>query len=139
MKIYLGLLFLFWVCSLAAQNSLTINVSNIQKIKGNLEIAIFNSDKNFLKKGSNYQKKSVKITGKRMSYTFANLPAGFYAVSVYHDENSNQTFDVNFLGLPVEDFGFSKNFKPKLSAPKFEQVKEWVEDKKTITIELIPR
>ncbi len=40
---------------------------------------------------------------------FANVPAGRYAVMVIHDENGNGTLDTNFVGMPVEGYGFSNN------------------------------
>jgi uncharacterized protein (DUF2141 family) len=37
------------------------------------------------------------------------LPPGQYAVQVMHDENDNGKFDTNFVGLPIEGYGFSNN------------------------------
>jgi len=36
---------------------------------------------------------------------------GKYAVSVFHDENSNGKLDTNFLGIPREGVGASNNAK----------------------------
>ncbi|QZP07654.1 DUF2141 domain-containing protein [Caenibius sp. WL] len=45
---------------------------------------------------------------------------GDYAISVFHDRNSNNQLDT-FAGIPKEGYGFSKNpgFKPR--APRFEE------------------
>ena len=51
---------------------------------------------------------------------FIGLPPGRYAAVCYHDENSNGKFDRSIIGMPKEGYCFSKNFKPTLSAPKFE-------------------
>lgn len=51
---------------------------------------------------------------------FVGLPPGRYAAVCYHDENSNGKFDRSIIGMPKEGYCFSKNFKPTLSAPKFE-------------------
>ena len=40
---------------------------------------------------------------------FTDLPAGVYAVSVFHDENMNQKLDKNFVGVPKEEYGASNN------------------------------
>lgn len=51
---------------------------------------------------------------------FVGLPPGRYAAVCYHDENANGKFDRNIVGMPKEGYCFSKNFKPTLAAPKFE-------------------
>ena len=48
---------------------------------------------------------------------------GRYALAVLDDENSNGELDRNFLGLPVEGFGFSNNFIAKgLNIPHYEDL-----------------
>ena len=54
---------------------------------------------------------------------FENLPAGTYAVAVHHDENGNHHMDTNFIGLPIEGYGFSRDAKPHLAPPKFDDAK----------------
>ena len=46
-----------------------------------------------------------------------NLPAGRYAVAVYHDIDSDGVFDTNVLGIPTEDYGFSRNASPGFFSP----------------------
>ncbi len=120
-----------------AQNSLTVNVSNLATKKGQVEIGLFNTEKNFLKSGAQYLIKKVAVNGNKVSHTFKNLPQGNYAVAVYHDANHNNKCDLNMIGMPVEGYGFSRNFRPKLSAPKFDQTKVYVADSKSIDIQLI--
>jgi uncharacterized protein (DUF2141 family) len=54
---------------------------------------------------------------------FTDLPAGVYAVSVFHDENMNQKLDKNFVGVPKEGYGASNNPKKKMGPPSFEEAK----------------
>ncbi|MCP2028502.1 uncharacterized protein (DUF2141 family) [Flavobacterium sp. HSC-32F16] len=56
---------------------------------------------------------------------------------MYQDENDNVKCDRNMIGYPREGFGFSKNYKPKLSAPDFEEVKIAVNQYAKISIALI--
>ena len=35
---------------------------------------------------------------------FKDVPSGEYAISIYHDINSNAKLDTNFLGIPKEDY-----------------------------------
>jgi uncharacterized protein (DUF2141 family) len=55
--------------------------------------------------------------------TLTNIPPGEYGVMVYQDVNSNDRTDSNFLGIPREPYGFSRNAKPFLSKPDFDDVK----------------
>jgi len=48
------------------------------------------------------------------------LPAGEYAVSIYLDENGNRKLDKNWLGIPKEPVGASRNPKGALGPPRFE-------------------
>jgi len=71
-----------------------------------------------------------------MKYTF-NIPAGSYAVAIFHDENSDGVCNTNFLGIPEEGYGFSNNIKPLLSAPTFDEAKVSVKKDTEIEIHLI--
>ncbi len=52
---------------------------------------------------------------------FGDLPAGTYAVIVFHDENGDGKFNRNFVGFPLEGFGFSNNVNPTFKAPSFDE------------------
>ena len=50
---------------------------------------------------------------------FRHVPAGTYAVSLFHDANSNNRLDT-FMGfIPTEGFGFSRDAPVKMAPPKF--------------------
>ena len=49
---------------------------------------------------------------------FGPVPAGRYAVSVVHDENSNGKLDKRLL-MPREGYGFSRNAPVRFGPPKF--------------------
>jgi len=55
-----------------------------------------------------------------VTITWNDIPPGEYAIALYQDINGDGKLNKNFIGYPKEPFGFSRNFKPKLSAPKFE-------------------
>jgi len=65
------------------------------------------------------------------------VPAGEYAIALYHDENNNGKCDRNFFGIPKEGFAFSNNVKPFLSAPSFKSCKFSVPQRKKISITLL--
>ena len=55
--------------------------------------------------------------------TLRDIPPGEYAVMTYQDVNSNDKTDSNFLGIPTEPYGFSRNARPVLSKPSFDDTK----------------
>ena len=54
---------------------------------------------------------------------FDNLPAGEYAVSIAHDENSNGKVDFSWLHIPNEGYGVSNNAKGFMSPPSYSDAK----------------
>ena len=64
------------------------------------------------------------ISDKQAVCEFSGIAPGTYAVSVFHDENSNGKLDTNFMGIPREGVGASNNAKaiwarPNLTPPLF--------------------
>lgn len=55
--------------------------------------------------------------------TMTNIPPGEYGIMVYQDVNGNDRTDYNFLGIPREPYGFSRDARPFLSKPGFDDVK----------------
>ena len=116
---------------------LTLIISNIDHIGGTLEIGIFNSGERFMESGQAYKAVSVEVEQDLEMVVVKGLPKGTYAISLYHDKNSNGKCDRNFLGIPKEPYAFSNNFKPKFSAPTFEDCKFELTADKSLNIKLI--
>lgn len=55
----------------------------------------------------------------RVRVTIADLPPGTYAVAAFQDSNGNQQLDRNWMGVPTEPYGFSRDARPGLSAVEF--------------------
>lgn len=118
-------------------SELTINITNIESIKGEIIIGVFNTDKNFLKDGSAIKNYSIKVENHSEQIIITDLPKGEYAISMYHDENSDNQCNRNFLGIPKEPYGFSNNIKPKFSAPAYEDCKFILDGEKELEIKLL--
>lgn len=101
--------------------SVSVDVSNITQTRGSLRIGIFREGNPFTgPKAKPDFFKVVPITAATTQQVVVGLPAGRYVIAVYHDLNDNGKLDKNLVGYPKEPFGFSKNFRPILSAPSFE-------------------
>jgi uncharacterized protein (DUF2141 family) len=61
----------------------------------------------------------VKIAQNTSTYTFQDIPQGTYAVSLFHDEDSNSKLNTNMFGIPKEGYGTSNNVKGVLGPPTF--------------------
>ncbi len=119
-----------------AQCELHVHVNNLKKNKGKVVVALFNKEGDFLKK--DYKNKVVNINGDLEAVAvFKNLPQGTYAVSVIHDENENKELDANFVGIPKEAFGFSRDAKGGFGPPSFDAASfSLVTGRKEISIRL---
>ena len=116
---------------------LKIVVTNINKLAGNIEMGVFNNQKSFLKKGREYKTYSQKVTNDTMVFLLNDIIKDNYAISIYHDINSDKECNLNFLGIPKEPYGFSRNYKPIISKPSFDDCKINVSQDISIVIELL--
>lgn len=114
--------------------NLTVEISGLDSNQGNLMIGLYDSEDNFLKK----QFKGIisKITDKKSTVMFKNIPKGEYAVSFVHDENDNKKMDTNFFGIPKEAYGCSNNAKGFMGPPKYKDAKFTLEKNESITINI---
>ncbi len=121
----------------AQKHELVIKINDIPEkyIGKNIYIGIWKSDGNFLNEEVIDFAEVQKITAKIFVFT-KSFPEGSYAYSVYLDANDNNKLDKKMFGIPKEPYGFSNNFKPKFSAPKFNQCSFVLNKKLTQNIEL---
>jgi len=129
MRLLIALVFSLFVSSIQAQvdythktnADLTVTVRNIDKFKGVIMIALYDSDSSWLQKGKEYRGAMVEVTATTLTYVFKDLPFGTYALLIYHDKNSDGELNKNWLGLPNEGYCFSNNYKPLAGAPKYKE------------------
>ena len=69
--------------------------------------------------GSRYAFNVIAREGS-IQVVFKDLPAGDYAVTAYHDENSSGEIDRNALGIPTEGYAFGNDAMGFMGPPKFE-------------------
>lgn len=115
---------------------LNVTVNSIKDVTGVMVISLYDRESSFPIEGKEFRINLVKVTGHSVSTTFNNLMPGEYAVALYHDQNSDGICNLGMFGIPKEGFGFSRNFKPKWSAPHFEDCKINLLKDQAITIDL---
>lgn len=116
---------------------LKVVVTNINTQKGSIELGIFNNSKAFLKKGKEYNFYSQEVSSDTVIFFLKDYKKDDYAISLYHDVNSDNECNLNFFGIPLEPYGFSRNFKPKLSKPTFNECKIDASEDRSVFIALI--
>jgi uncharacterized protein (DUF2141 family) len=90
------------------------------KIEGTVYLTLFDKAEGFpsqRKKAIMYRIKKVK--SKSMKIVFDSVKYGSYAIALWHDQNDNKKLDKNFIGIPKEGFGVSRDAKGSMGPPKF--------------------
>jgi len=136
MKAYLFVLIL-WLCPFkgwAQPTSVQVNITGVAVGKGPIVINIYDSADRFFKEVA-YSK---TVDDDQPTITaLLEIPAGQYAISVYQDINRNKRLDQGWFNIPKEPVGFGNNFRPRTSAPRFEDCALLVKaGKNRFTIEL---
>lgn len=103
------------------KNTITITVSNISSNDGKVFIGLYDSKENFLNK--RYKGTISSIENNSCEVAIENVPDGVYAISIYHDENNNNTLDTGMFGIPKEDYGCSNGARGFMGPPKWEDAK----------------
>lgn len=98
------------------QASLQIHLGR-PHVGGALQVLLFDSAEGFEDFKAPIRKERFPAEGQQILW-IPNLPAGEYALLVYHDENDNKQLDVNFMGIPREPVGFSNAYRPR-GSPTF--------------------
>jgi uncharacterized protein (DUF2141 family) len=119
-RIILVILFLITGLSAGAQCQVNVRVDNFENDKGVCRACLFSTAASFNGEGKPVQCAQAFVKDRASAISFTNVPAGTYAVSVFHDANNNNAFDKNFLGIPKEGYGASRNKLPFASAPGFD-------------------
>lgn len=82
-------------------------------------MAIYDSDKTFLKFEGMAKSGSTKAEMGTVTLKIRDIPNGEYALAVFHDANGNDELDTNWLGVPKEKVAFSKAKMRPFGPPKY--------------------
>ncbi len=119
MKVFFFLL-LFPVLGFS-QNTLSVQVNNVESAKGMVKVAVYDSDATFLSFDQVLKANSVAAQKGSIVLSITDLPEGEYALAVFHDENDNGKLDTNWLGIPKESVAFSNAKMKTFGPPKYRE------------------
>jgi uncharacterized protein (DUF2141 family) len=117
----------------AGRASLTIDLVGFKDTSGKATVYLFDNENSFKSADARKHRKElekylrsvvdgpIQVAGNNLSAKckIENLPPGEYAAFAFHDGNGNGKVDSNFVGVPIEGFGFSNDIRPQvLPIPK---------------------
>ena len=103
------------------ENQIHVEIAGLRNDKGQAVCSLFSSAADFPKKTEKAViRRASVITDRHAVCEFSGVAPGTYAISVFHDENSNGKLDTNFMGIPREGVGASNGAKGHLGPPKFD-------------------
>ncbi|WP_170178472.1 DUF2141 domain-containing protein [Flammeovirga pectinis] len=103
-------------------STINLMLDGIENSKGEIVVVLYNSEETYTINTNHYRKVILKPNGRNLTISFNEIPCGTYAISAYHDEDSNNKITTNIIGMPIEKYGYSNNKFGKLIAPKYSEV-----------------
>ena len=126
---------LFWSAGAGAQGRVVAQITNFESSKGTCRACLFNTPASFSGEGGEpFKCVQAPVRNKTVEAVFENIPQGDYALFVLHDANNNNKMDKNFLGIPKEGYGASKNKLPFAAAPTFNENRFVVANNTTVRL-----
>lgn len=117
-----------FTCFAQSKSNLTVNIENAYLKKGVFYVALFNSEKTFMKLAL----KKIKVAHNVKRVIFSQLPAGKYSVTIYQDLDNNKVLN-KIMSVPTEPYGISNN---PSGYPSFENSSFDIKNNKKISIQL---
>jgi len=101
----------------ALATTVEVHVTGVAAGKGKVNVAVCDQAR-FLKQCA-YSGSAPAREGDN-TIAIRGVPPGSWAVLAYQDENENDELDRNLIGIPRENYGFSRDARGKFGPPSFE-------------------
>jgi uncharacterized protein (DUF2141 family) len=106
----------------ATRAELTIHVQGVEARGGFLRLGVYDRA-TYDRNGEPVAFADVAARPGETTISLGGIAPGDYAIETYQDLNANDRMDQSWVGLPLEPFGFSRDARPLLSKPDFDDVK----------------
>lgn len=99
--------------------TIAVTVAGLRSDAGSVRCALYNSADGFREPGREFRGVTAPIKGGQASCSFAGIPAGIYAVALFHAERNETRIEYGAFGRPKQGYGFSNNPSTTFGAPGF--------------------
>ena len=99
--------------------SLTVEVEGLETAQGAVMVALF-ATPDAWNGGEAVAGQRVAVDGHTVTVEFGGLPAGDYAIRMFHDVDGDGELDMNLMGIPSEPFAFSNNARGRFGPASWE-------------------
>jgi uncharacterized protein (DUF2141 family) len=113
--------------------ALQVDVIGFRTDAGRVSCMLYNDPKTY-PRGKEIRQIWAPIKNGKALCVFTDVPAGKYAMVVYHDQNSNGQFDMNAFSMPLEGYGFSNDAAALFDAPSFKDASFDYDGKRLYTV-----
>jgi uncharacterized protein (DUF2141 family) len=118
-------------------SELRIIITHVSPETGQLIIDLYDDPVAYQKEKPTQRIVLTKKEGQREYHSLVKLIRGTYAIAVFDDKNFNHTIDRNFIGYPLEGFGFYGLENLPLKKPYFKAISfELEEETKRVFIKM---
>jgi len=99
-----------------------VRVEGLPSAQGTVYASIFLSPEGFPgDKSRAYAYRAVPAQDGSVVLIFEQVPPGTFVVAVLHDADANEELSFNLLGIPKEEYGFSRDARAMFGPPPFEK------------------
>jgi uncharacterized protein (DUF2141 family) len=106
------------------QGRVDVTMTGFESEEGQALVAVFLDPQGWPDgDGSEFATAVVPISDGQAVAVFEEVPAGPFAVSVFHDTDGDRELDSGALGIPSEAYGFSADARNAFGPPKFEEAR----------------
>lgn len=106
---------------LSGQFRLEVEALGVMSSEGFICVALYTEESGFLKFGHVYRDQAAPAIAGTTAILMEDLPAGQYAIAIFHDKNGDEQLDTNWLGIPKEPLGFSNARMRTFGPPSFQE------------------
>ena len=117
-----------------ARARLTIEVTGVPSDEGHVLVALYDDEDVWTEPEGAAATAKVAARAGTVTVRFPDLAPGAYGVALLHDEDDSGGMTTNFLGIPVEAYGFGNDARGRLGAPDFAESTVRVEGETTVSV-----
>jgi len=92
-----------------SQGRLSVSVEGLRNDSGSVRCGLYSSADGFREPGREMRGAVAPIKNGQATCLFSGVPAGTYAVAVFHAEHNETQMETGLFGKPKQGYGFSNN------------------------------